>query len=716
MSNNQVQTESTNLAVVEENSLGAKTPPTTGWFNLQPNSYGSFASQYKKLPRDPISKNAQLQKGMLVDEDSGISFEMDVTKDAIDRFAGGIFRCVAKHSGNKGQSLYRPTAVTGTGYTVPALGDLFQYFLIYARGLGVAANDGLKQLGAGSIATEIKTAGLAVQASVPSNATVEIAGYRGQSGDIELDADGNLISTLADFTTWGLNPYQWVSIGDPNDATHSFAIADFIGSARVETIAAHKITFSRRNWLVEQKAYLDLGTLAANLDSVVQAKVTGAAGDTISVTAVDDGVAAVKAFLDLDTPSLGINTVVRAKVAGTVGNDITVEVYGGAPTAAGVLTEVGRNVKLQVKLTAVATTITDLEALIATSTLIEVKTPGTGAHTIVAGDVFNATALASGTNATAASVSEIGDAVTLHFTGSATTVAEIEAAITATSTKIEIKTAGTPGAVLVNTSDEFGPDLLDHGTSGADDGAGKTIDVYFSRWYRNVATDHADYRAPSFAFEITYQTLNDGAPEYEYPLGNMVDEWKWNIPLTTKATISAKFVGTKTLNPTTSRKTGPSAAINPSTNLGVSTATDLLRLRMSNVDESGISTDFQSLTVTSTNGVSAEKQLAELGATKMNIGKHKAMVDAACIFTSSDVIKAVKDNRDAALDVMMRNADFGALLDVQSMTLDSADRKLERDKSVIVDSKASGFQDKLTGSTESLSVFAYLPPIVADDE
>ncbi len=716
--NNQVQTESTNLAVVEENSLGAATPPTTGWFNLQPNSYGTFGPSYKKEPRDPISKNAQLQKGMLTDEDSGIAFEIDVTKDHIDRFASGIFRCVAKHSGNKGQSLYRPTAVTSTGYTVPALGDLGQHFLIFARGFGsaFAANDGLKELGSGSTGTEIKTSGLTVQASAPANATVEVAGWRGASGDIQLDSSGNLISTIADFTTMGLNEFQWVSIGDPNETSHSFANPDFLGSARIRKIAAHKITFDRRNWLVQQKAYLDLGTLAANLDTVVQAKVAGVAGDSITVAAVDDGVAAAKALLDLGTKTAHVDTVIQARVAGTGGNAITVEISTGAPTAAGVLTEVGQNVKLQIKITATATTVADLESLIGTSTLIEVKTTGTGATSLDGTDAFSAAALAAGTAATAPSVTEVSDAVTLHFTGSATTVAELEAAITALSTKIEIKTAGTPANVLVNTADEFSATALDHGTSGADDGAGKTIDVYFSRWYRNVATDHADYRTPSYAFEVSYQTLDAGAPEYEYLLGNMVDEWAWDLALTTKAKISAKFVGLRTMNPTASRKTGPSVALNPNTNLGVSTAADLIRLRVVDHDEVGVSTDFQSLKVTATNSVSPEKQLGQLGASKINLGKHKEMVEAACIFTNDLVIKSVKDNRTLALDVMMRNGDFGALLDVQSMTMDSADRKMERDKSVIVDNKATGFQDDDSGSTASLSVFAYLPPILVDDE
>lgn len=712
------QTEGTNLAVVMEATLGAKTPPTQNWFNLQPNSYGTFGPSYKKTPRDPISKNQQLQKPMLTDEDSGIPFESDVTKDVIDRFAEGIFRSVAKHCGNKEQSLYRPTGVTSTGYTVGALGDLTQRFLIFGRGFDILGNNGLKMVGAASTNTEIKTSDLATEASPPSNATVELAGWRGAEGDIQLDTDSNLISAVVDFTTWNLNEDQWIFIGGEADGNR-FATEAYWGAARVKSVAAHKIVLERRTWDVESKSLLDLSGLTVNLDTVVEARTAGPAGDDITVAAVADGSPAAKAELDMNAAgnSVHIDTIVRAKLPGTDGNLITVEVVAGAPTAAGVLTEIGTHVKLAIKTTVTATTVADLETLIGTSTLIEVKTAGTGATSLDATDVFDSVPLTGGTDATAPSVSEVGDAVTLHFTSGFTTVLELETVIDSDSTKIKVKTAGSsPSQTLATVDDDFVATNLDGGTDGADDGAGKEIDVYFSRWFRNVAIDHDDYLKPSYAFEMTYPTLGDsGEPEYEYMLGNMVDEWVWNIPLTAKSTVNASFVGTRTLAITPTRKTGPATARNPNANAGVSTATNLMRLRIDAVDDTGISTDFTNLKVTVKNNVSPQKQLAQLGANKMNIGKHMVMVEASCIFTSPEVINAIRANTECRLDILMRNEDFGALLDVQSMTLDAGDRKLEKDKSITIESKATGYQNPLSGSTDSMSIFAYLPPEPVDE-
>jgi hypothetical protein len=244
----------------------------------------------------------------------------------------------------------------------------------------------------------------------------------------------------------------------------------------------------------------------------------------------------------------------------------------------------------------------------------------------------------------------------------------------------------------------------------ADLATGKKVHTYFSRWARNVAIDSADYKTPSYAFEITYPNLGVGpVPEYEYLLGNMVDEWIFSIPLTTKATSQMTFTGTTSQDPVTARDTGPSIALNPVTNLAVSTATDLMRLRISNVDETGISTDFTSIKLTVKNNVSPEKQLGTLGATKINVGKFEVMVEADLIFTSDDVIKAVHDNRIGTMDVAMRNGEFGFLLDIASMSIDDTGRKFETNKSVIISTKTTGFQDATLGYTMSGSVFAYLP-------
>lgn len=716
-----VQTEGIDLTAVEESELGATTPPTTGWFRCEPNSFGNFGPSFKTVPRDPISKNQQLRKGMLVDEDSGIPFETDFTKDVVDRFGEGMFRGAWKHCGGTGMSLFRPTGVTSTGYTVGANGALQQRTLIFARNFTNPENNGLKLLNAGSTGTEIKTSGLVAEASPPANATVDVVGFRFATSDLSFDVDGNLTTVVADFTTMGLTALQGIVVGGRMDDSgiYSFATDEFRGKAIIQSggIAAHKLTLTRRAWEPQKKAFLDLGTVATQLDTVVEAQTSGVGGNSITVASVASGTPAAKAELDMDAVgnSAHINTIVRAKLGGTAGNSITVEVTTGAPTAAGVLTEVGTHVKIAIKITATASTVADVETLIGTSTLIEVKTAGTGATSLDATDAFDSVALTGGTAATAASVTEVGSAVTLHYTSGATTVAQMEAAIDGTSTLIEVKTPGTQSNVLLVGDDDFSATNLAHGAEGTDTGAGKTIEVYFSKHVRNVPIGHDDYKKPSWAFEVAYPNLGEnGETEHEYILGNMIDECVFNFPTTAKSTINLTFVGTRSLNPTTTRKAGPADALEPSTDDGVSTSVDLQRLIVDDVDDVGIGTDFMSLKITQKNNISPRKQLGKLGARDLNQGKHTVMAEADVYFTTDQLISAVKDRRDARLDILSRNADFGALYDLQALTLDSADKKLERDKSVQITSKMAGHQ--YTTSTDALTVFGFLPALPEDEQ
>lgn len=494
----QVLTEGVNLCAVPEAALGAAVPPGAGWFNLQPNSLGDIGPSYKKLARQPISKNRQNQRPILVDEDSAAPWESDVTKDLLDDFLEGIFMSATKHSGGTGVSKWIPAAFAAGAITVPANGavaGLQQHTLIYVR--GTASNNGLFEVGAASTNVSITIAGGVVEGAPPANSNVEVAGFRAPvAADIQLNNAGNLTATAADFTTMGLNVGQWIWVGGAIGSVNAFGTADYRGFARIKAIAANLLTLERRSW--------------------------------------------------------------------TVG--------------------------------------------------------------------------------------------------------------------------------------------------AADPAAGKFVDLYFTRWIRNVAIDHADYKTPSYAFEVTYPNLGPGAvAEYEYLLGNMLDQFVFNIPLTNKVTGQMTFTGTSSQDPTTVRAAGPAAALNPVTNLALSTATDLMRLRISNVDETGISTDFTSIKLTVNNNVEPEKQLGTLGASKMNVGKFEVSVEADLIFTSDDVIKAVHDNRVCNMDVAMRNGDFGLLLDVASMSIDSTGRKFETNKSVTITTKTTGYQDATLGYTMSGSVFAYLP-------
>lgn len=235
------------IIVSREGAIGVQ--PVAGWQQLQINPGGitDFTRQNVEVERNPLSPNLTPEAGEVVGYDVAPKLAMDLTRDTINVFREPIFRSVTKHGGGKGQSRYPVTAVTATGYTVAALGDLAAGRLIKASGFSTPANNGVKVVAAASTGIETKAAGLVAEPAPPANAIIEVAGVQGAADDIELDATNDLTSTDEDFTTWGLIPGEqldFTSVG-------AFGFATVSGRAYVKgPVTAHKVPLMMRSWAV----------------------------------------------------------------------------------------------------------------------------------------------------------------------------------------------------------------------------------------------------------------------------------------------------------------------------------------------------------------------------------------------------------------------------------------------------------------------------------
>src|SRR5688572_16582921 len=239
------------LAYAVETTPGVL-PGSPTWKSVEPNDITKLGAEIKKIARSPISKNIQRRKGAVVDLDSGFEFVADVTMEHINDFVEGFLWSVAKgqvvlSGGVNTVSYIRPTAVTATAYTVPTMNAaLASGRLIYARGFSNAANNGLKVVDAAGTTTSIPVVGGGMVAESPTatqNATVEVAGVRGATGDITINASGNVVSTALNWTTLapGLTVGQFIKIGGTAVA-NQFANAVNNTYARVEAITATTLT------------------------------------------------------------------------------------------------------------------------------------------------------------------------------------------------------------------------------------------------------------------------------------------------------------------------------------------------------------------------------------------------------------------------------------------------------------------------------------------
>ena len=231
------------------------------------------------------------------------------------------------------------------------------------------------------------------------------------------------------------------------------------------------------------------------------------------------------------------------------------------------------------------------------------------------------------------------------------------------------------------------------------------VDILFGEFFRNVSTDDASYLERSFQFEADFPNLGPGgASEYQYALGNLSSTFGFNLPLTDKATLAFAFVGTDTEDPTTIRKTGAAGALSPRFGAAFNTSSDIARLRIADVDEAGLTTDFKSLSLTFNNNASPEKTVGRLGARYINAGNFLVDIESQLIFTNPDVIERIRSNTTVSMDFIVRNDDGVIAIDIPSMTLGGGGREFPVDESVLISTTGEAYRDDLLGTSLGVSV------------
>jgi hypothetical protein len=478
------------LQYAKEETIGVL-PTSPEWHLLEPNAISTFGATISTVARSPISKNRQRRKGTVVDLDSAVEFDADLTLSHFVDFVEGFVM-----ANFVGPVVTIPTACDADSYTVPTLGAApVANTLIYVRGFAVAANNGLKVVDAGATTTDIPvTDTLVAEAAPPDGVELAICGIRGATGDIDIDADGNLFSTALDFTTLGLTAGQSIWIGGTATA-NKFVGAANRGFARVVSVTAHVISLDKK-------------------------------------------------------------------------------------------------------------------------------------------------------------------------------------------------------------SQAFVPET----------GTGLQIDIFIGRFLKNVGVDDGNFLEQSFQFEGAYTGLDNPTGDmYEYSKGNFCNTMSFDLPLTDKATVTFGFIGTDTAIPTDTQETNADTPIVPNKTAAFNTSADIARLRIQNVDEEGLSTDFKSLSFTLNNNVSPEKVLANLGARFMNTGNLEVDIEAQLLFSNAAVVTAIRENTRLSMDFSIRNEDGTILVDIPSLTLGGGDREFPVNESVLINTTAQAYGDAVYGNSIGITLFAYTP-------
>jgi len=201
--------------------------------------------------------------------------------------------------------------------------------------------------------------------------------------------------------------------------------------------------------------------------------------------------------------------------------------------------------------------------------------------------------------------------------------------------------------------------------------------------------------------------MNVATTQYEYAEANRVNSMAFSFPGQSKATAAFGLIGTDTPVPTSSQASGN--RLEPYLTDAFNTSSDIARLILAKADETGLTSYFKSLDLTIENNVSPEKTLGTLGATFMNFGDFVVTGSAQILFTSTDVVTAIRDNETVAMYFSIGNDDGTLYFDIPSMTLGSGTKGFPRNETVTIDISSTAFEDDFFGYCLGITEFPYVP-------
>lgn len=236
--NSSADSNATGLAVTKSEMPATATTP---WLYMEPNEIGSFAATIEKVARDPITNDRQRRKGSITSVATAPQFTADMTLEMMSYFAPGFLFSVWKGLQPDSYTLVETSG--GNTYTVETGGAVLTAgSLVYADGFVNPENNGLKTV-ASATATTIVVNEVLVDETASSKVRLYAVGVRGAAGDLQIDAEQNLISTTLDFTTLGLTAGQYINIGGAATVNQ---FDNATGKARIAVIEANKLTLEAR--------------------------------------------------------------------------------------------------------------------------------------------------------------------------------------------------------------------------------------------------------------------------------------------------------------------------------------------------------------------------------------------------------------------------------------------------------------------------------------
>lgn len=237
-------------------------------------------------------------------------------------------------------------------------------------------------------------------------------------------------------------------------------------------------------------------------------------------------------------------------------------------------------------------------------------------------------------------------------------------------------------------------------TFSADTGTGKTLRVFLG----DVLKNEAD---PTLQVKRTYQLERSlGAAGYEYGLGSTPNQLVIQLNSASKVTLDLGFV-CHDFETAGSAKSGTRATL--VSGQAFNTSSDFGRIRLEDVDMTGLASFMIDAQLTINNGVTPDKALGTLGAFDTSYGDFAVTGNVNAYFSTTAAVDAVRSNADVSLDFALVHLNTGLLFDIPLVTLGNARLQVEKDRAIRLPLSLDAASHATFDHTLLAMSFAYLP-------
>ncbi|HHV6411774.1 TPA: phage tail tube protein [Haemophilus influenzae] len=252
------------------------------------------------------------------------------------------------------------------------------------------------------------------------------------------------------------------------------------------------------------------------------------------------------------------------------------------------------------------------------------------------------------------------------------------------------------------------------GINTTDNGANKTIEIYFGTVLKNE-NDPSKIKRRSYTFERTLgKNTSNNKDQAEYINGAVFGEFSLSASTNEFVKAECKFTGTNVefKNDTllSNSKLTPAKGESP-----FNTAKDMRSMRLSLVDKTKtVSTPlFAYLTELSlevNNNLSENKALGVFGAMDISAGNFEVKGSTTAYFATTEAQQAVLNYSDVGLSSIFAKDNAGFLFDIPLLGLGGGQNSVEKDNPITISLDIEGAENK-HGYTMMYINFPYLPKV-----